>query len=216
MRPWRNPSLQFPATAVDDTNSLSLVLSSVHAGSDHHAFEFGVPAGSWLAVTPRVGRLAPGQSLRLQLDFSPPAAALQAGPPTGAAAQQAVGEAQAAAAAAPAAAAAAGTAATAEIGAAADRKGSSGDGQRQHSWREWVLPCYIKRLGDAAAGMGDDGTGPAAPAGATSPGGCGGGALPLVLHLVVGVCAVPQELALDPPGSLLRPRGKNYYEVRPP
>jgi hypothetical protein len=89
---------------VDDTSAVSVVLSNPSA--QRQAFEWGVPAGSWLQVTPRVGQLAPGQSLRLQLEFSPPASLLPP-PAAGVAAASpaaAAGPAAAARAAAPAAA----------------------------------------------------------------------------------------------------------------
>jgi hypothetical protein len=65
---------------VDDTSTVSLVITNRSAA--FQAFEFGVPLGSWLQVTPRVGQVAPGQSLRLQVEFGPPASLL---PPAGAA-----------------------------------------------------------------------------------------------------------------------------------
>lgn len=57
---------------MDDSSSISLVIAN-RTPDQHYAFEFGVPESSWLQVTPRVGTLAPGQSMRLQLEYSPPA-----------------------------------------------------------------------------------------------------------------------------------------------
>ena len=81
-----------------------------------------------------------------------------------------------------------------------------------------MLPCYIKPLAPhsneiasvatAGAGSSSSQNVPRAAARAVEH---GGGVT--VLHLCVSVCAVQQELQLDPPGCLPRPPGKNYYEM---
>ena len=80
-------ALEFPATAVGDVAQLSLAVAN-RSPSMRFAFEFGVPSGSWLHVTPRVGELRPRQALRVQFEFAPPLSLL----PTGAPADAASGE----------------------------------------------------------------------------------------------------------------------------
>ena len=44
-----------------------------NSSKEEQEFEFGVPAGSYIAVTPRLGRVPARGSIRVQLEFSPPA-----------------------------------------------------------------------------------------------------------------------------------------------
>jgi hypothetical protein len=213
---------QFPATAVDDTSCVSLVLSS-RSSDVVHAFEFGVPVDSWLQVTPRVGSLAPGQSVRLQLEYSPPAALL--------AQQQQQQQQQAlqgqAGSAAPVLAAAAAclleersAGDTALSGAQDQQRPRDGDGRWRQS-REWVVPCFVRPLRSGGSDPPLDATihatGSSSSGSAVHSSGGGGGGEGLgdgssVLHLGVSVCAVAPELLLDQP-PLPRPDGKNYYTL---
>jgi hypothetical protein len=63
--------MQLPATAIDDVSSCSVVLHN--RSKEEQEFEFGVPGGSYIAVTPRVGRVPAKGSIRVQVEFSPPA-----------------------------------------------------------------------------------------------------------------------------------------------
>ncbi|KIY91583.1 hypothetical protein MNEG_16381 [Monoraphidium neglectum] len=214
--------VRFPATAVDDTSCVSLVLSS-RSSDVVHAFEFGVPVDSWLQVTPRVGSLAPGQSVRLQLEYSPPAALL--------AQQQQQQQQQAlqgqAGSAAPVLAAAAAclleersAGDTALSGAQDQQRPRDGDGRWRQS-REWVVPCFVRPLRSGGSDPPLDATihatGSSSSGSAVHSSGGGGGGEGLgdgssVLHLGVSVCAVAPELLLDQP-PLPRPDGKNYYTL---
>lgn len=175
---------QLPATAVDDVSSVSLVLrntSSCHA----YLFDWGVPVNSWLALTPRVGQLPPGGSVRLQLDFSPPASLLE-----DLEEKEEEGEEQEGAGATgtkqegPTAAAAAGDSGGGSNGQQedGDQKSEGDEGSEgappppRRVCRKWLLPCFVKL---AAAGSSTGctitsssgklgGTGSAAAAGATS------------------------------------------------
>lgn len=158
-------SSQFPATEVNDTNSASVVLHN--KGSKVQLFEFGVPAGSFVQVTPRVGTLKPNSSLRLQLDFAPPLALMQQDP-GGPAASANVGGSQAGhhSAAAAVDSATAGTAGVAPSAAGGALQPAQQQQQQQDQpdtldnsdlikdpnshwfwFRQWLLPCYTRPAG---------------------------------------------------------------------
>eukprot|EP00878_Enallax_costatus_P031626 GHUV01034592.1.p1 GENE.GHUV01034592.1~~GHUV01034592.1.p1 ORF type:complete len:294 (+),score=121.29 GHUV01034592.1:22-882(+) len=169
-----SPGMQFPATEVNDTNSASVILQN--KGSKLQLFEFGVPAGCFVQVTPRVGCLKANSSLRLQLDFAPPLALMQQ--EAGATAVAAAGSQQAGnSGAADGAAAGAALAPSTAVGGGAqpaqqqqpnqpgihDANAKAQDTSSSSHWfwfREWLLPCYTRPAGPqddlAALGFGQD------------------------------------------------------------
>lgn len=215
--------MQFPATEVNDTNSASVILSN--KGSKLQLFEFGVPAGSHLQVTPRVGCLKPNSSIRLQLDFAPPLGLMQ---------QQAGGTATASTTAATTAAAPSDQPTLQQQQQQQDPVeglpggSSSGGSDNRWSWfREWLLPCYVRpaeshddlaALGHMQTSSSSGSVGTAdvlAPqlgnkTTATTSTTSSKESSVNVLHLAVTTCAVAPELQLVPP-ELPKPPGKNYF-----
>jgi hypothetical protein len=173
--------MQFPATAAGDSSSVSVVARNTSAAAAH-MFEFGVPHGSHLQVTPRVALLPAGGSVRVQLEFSPPAADTRA----------AAGAGAAAAPTAPAA----GEAAAGDAAPGADPQRQEQEQQQVTGTlddagaccREWLLPCYVRQAGASAA--------PGSSHGADC-----------VLHLSVATCAVAPELHASAPAGLTQPPG---------
>lgn len=188
-----------------------------------------------LQVTPRVGALGPQSSMRVQVDFSPPAAALQQ--PVSAA-TAAVATAAAAAPVANAALTQGGAAGAAAQGVANQQTSQQASEQQQQQqpghFQEWLLPCFIREAEattTSSGGLVDSSSSGNAmcttwagsgmpqhqqqqqmmPAVITnsSSSGSSGNAADYVLHVSVATCAIAPELHLVSP-QLPKPAGKNF------
>jgi hypothetical protein len=216
--------MQFPATAHEDSSSASFIMRNSSSGCSQ-LFEFGVPQGSYLRVTPRVGLLTPQSSMRVQVDFSPPAAQQAATAAAGVAAPTAAGDRAAAAAAGIVAAATSWQQAHQQQQQQQPQEGrgaltASATGQ----YREWLLPCFLKQVPSPASGSSSSSshaasTGQGAPSssgGGDSGDAAGGGSssssssADYVLHVSVTTCSISPEVLLVSP-EMQKPSGKNYW-----
>lgn len=169
-------------------------------------------------VTPRVGLLAPQSSLRVQVDFSPPAAQ-QAQPQPQQPQQPQQNQQPLPAAAAPASSTAipnttAGHAQQQQPGGEVALLAAGSAGQYQ----EWLLPCFIKQVpgprststiassSQASLASTHDGACNTSGSSGSNSSGC---AADCVLHVAVTMCCIANELRLVSP-QLPRPPGKNY------
>lgn len=163
-------------------------------------------------VTPRVGVLQPQGSLRVQLDFAPPATPAAA----------ATAPASSSAPAGDAAAISCDTSSAVQPGVsgcqAPQGEPSPSPQQQQQQqpastsgqYREWLLPCFIKQAPSAvdANASSPQTSGSSTAAGSTASD--SSNAADCVLHVSVSTCAVSPELHLVSP-QLQRPVGKNYW-----
>ncbi|MEW5303719.1 MAG: hypothetical protein WDW36_006383 [Sanguina aurantia] len=61
--------IRFPATPLNDTSTVSVNL--VNSTDHSQAYEFDVPLGAGLLISPHVGEVPPRSALRVQIDFTP-------------------------------------------------------------------------------------------------------------------------------------------------
>ncbi|DBA95272.1 TPA: Cilia- and flagella-associated protein 74 [Trebouxia sp. C0006] len=216
--------IQLPATAIHDTATASVILRNTTP--DPQTFEFSIPQGSDMTLSPHVDTIQGGGSLRVMLRYCPqPSTApavpadsdLQSAEPSGATPEGTAGS---------------------NGAIAADAADTDEAEVQQEAWsqcRHWHMPCYLKpRLTPPqppspvtpAQGISRQPQSPSRQNTSTSrqsqqqqlqqllPADTAGNqvAVPQVIHLDVSTCAVLPDLALEGEGSSWQP-DRGLWEV---